>query len=69
LQKLHAVHARHGMVEQHQIRLLVDGLQQRVGGIGERLHGAELRQRLTQHLQHHGIVIDKKDLDIAGHET
>ncbi len=67
LQKLLPIHGLHGVVGNDEIGLVFHGFEQGIGAVRHGAHGGELAERLTQHLQDHGIIVDEQDLDVAGH--
>jgi len=69
LQELPAVHAVHGIVGDDQVRLIFNGFEQSVRGVGFRVHGRKMGKRLPQHLQNHGVVVNQQDLDATWHAS
>ena len=68
LQELLTVHRLHGVIRENQVRLVVDGFEQRVGAVVQGSDRAELGKRLPQHIQDHRIVVNQQYFDIARHE-
>src|SRR5215470_1865560 len=67
LQELLAIDGVHGEVRNDQIRLVINGLKQRVSAICERGDRTEMGKGLPQHLQNHGIVVNEQNLDVGWH--
>ena len=55
--QLAAVHPRHAVIADQKIGGIVDGFEQRVGGIAGSSHDPQRGERALQHAHDHGVVI------------
>ena len=58
LDQLAAIHAGHAVIADHQIRRIIDRLEQGISRVASSHHACERSERLLQHSQNHGIIVD-----------